>query len=164
MPKNQKRLADSVGGVVGGALLTPEDITSELHQLESAFEERLRELAIELTEGEQPALADLLPESALVEVRGLLTRILGQGREFLAGTLDSPDFREEAGDLLESIRESPTLRLPGRWSRNGSRPSARRSTAGSHGSSTRPPSRRPFAATWMRPRGNCSDPTGRSNN
>lgn len=106
VPKNQKRLADSVGGVVGGALLTPEDITSELRELESAFGERLRELAVELTEGEQPALADLLPEPALVEVREILTQILGQGREFLAGTLDSPDFGDESGRLLESIRES----------------------------------------------------------
>ncbi|WP_419163269.1 DUF445 family protein [Candidatus Palauibacter sp.] len=106
VPKNQQRLADSVGSVVGGALLTPEDIATELGQLETAFQERLRELAIELTAGEQPSLADLLPEPALLEIRRLLVRLLSEGREFLAGALDSPEFREEASRLLDSVRES----------------------------------------------------------
>ena len=106
VPKNQNRLAESVGNVVGGTLLTPDDIASELQQLETAFQGRLRELAIELTEREQPALADLLPEAALVEVRRLLMGLLSEGREFLAGALDSPELREEASRLLDTVRES----------------------------------------------------------
>ena len=106
VPKNQRRLAGSVGGVVGGALLTPGDIAAELRQLEEAFQGQLRELAVELTEREQPALADLLPEAALVEVRRLLIGFLSEGRDLLAGALDSPEFGEEASRLLETIRES----------------------------------------------------------
>ena len=106
VPKNQHRLAGSVGNVVGGALLTPDDIASELQQLEGAFRGRLRELAAELTEREQPALADLLPEPALVELRGLLTGLLSEGREFLARALDAPESREEATRLLETVRDA----------------------------------------------------------
>ena len=106
VPKNQHRLAGSVGGVVGGALLTPDDIAAELQQLETAFQERLRELAVELTEREQPALEEILPEAAVVEVRRLLVGFVSEGRAFLAGALDSPEFREEASRLLESVRAS----------------------------------------------------------
>ena len=106
VPKNQRRLAGSVGGVVGGALLTPGDIAAELRQLEEAFQSQLRELAVELIEREQPALADLLPEAALVEVRRLLIGFLSEGKDLLAGALDSPEFGEEASRLLETIRES----------------------------------------------------------
>lgn len=104
VPKNQQRLAGSVGDVVGGSLLTPGDITAELRQLESAFRVQLRALAVEMAEREQPALADLLPEAAFAEVRRLLMGLLSEGRELLAGALDSPEFREEAARLLETIR------------------------------------------------------------
>lgn len=104
VPKNQHRLAGSVGDVVGGSLLTPGDITAELTQLESAFRVQLRTLAVEMAEREQPALADLLPEAAFAEVRRLLMGLLSEGRELLAGALDSPEFREEASRLLETIR------------------------------------------------------------
>ena len=106
VPKNRKRIADSVGGVVGGALLTPEDIASELGDLEDTFRERLHDLALELTEGELPALADVLPEDALVEIRRLLMRLLAEGRGLLADTLDTPEFGEEASRLVESVLES----------------------------------------------------------
>lgn len=106
VPKNQKRLADSIGRVVGGTLLTPNDIASELQDLEEAFQGRLRELAVELASGEQPSLADLLPEDALAEIRTLLLHLIAEGREMLISTLDGPDFEANAERLLESVRES----------------------------------------------------------
>ncbi|MCG8466669.1 MAG: DUF445 domain-containing protein [Gemmatimonadetes bacterium] len=106
VPKNQSRLADSIGRVVGGTLLTPEDIASELHELEDAFQDRLRELAVELSAGEQPSLAEILPAEAVSEVRALLLTLLAEGRELLVTSIESPEFGAEAARLLETVRES----------------------------------------------------------
>ncbi|MDX1577949.1 MAG: DUF445 family protein, partial [Gemmatimonadota bacterium] len=106
VPKNQKRLADSIGRVVGGTLLTPDDIASELGDMEDAFQARLRELAIELSGGEQPSLVEILPEAAVEEVRALLVRLLAEGRELLVSSLESPDFGAEADRLMEAVRET----------------------------------------------------------
>jgi uncharacterized membrane protein YheB (UPF0754 family) len=111
VPKNQRRLANSIGNVVGGTLLTPGDIASELEDLEGAFQERLRELAIELVEGEQPSISDLLPEPAIAEVRTLILHLMAEGREILVGALASPDFGTDAervlGHVLLSLDDEP---------------------------------------------------------
>lgn len=111
VPKNQRRLASSIGQVVGGTLLTPGDIAVELQELEGAFQERLRELAVELVEGEQPALKDLLPEGAIAEVRALILHLMGEGREILVAALESPDFGTDAervlGDVIASLSDEP---------------------------------------------------------
>lgn len=111
VPKNQKRLADSIGRVVGGTLLTPGDIASELQELEEAFQARLRELAIELVEGEQPSLAELLPDAAVAEVRALILHLMAEGRDILIEALESPDLRADARDLVarfvEEVRDEP---------------------------------------------------------
>lgn len=108
IPKNQKRLASSVGQVVGGTLLTPEDITAELRdeELRTAFEERIRELITSLVEGDQPSLADLLPDAALVEVRALIEHLLAELYDQLGETLESPEFECEAERLLAELAES----------------------------------------------------------
>jgi uncharacterized membrane protein YheB (UPF0754 family) len=111
VPKNQKRLASSIGRVVGGTLLTPKDIAAELQDLEGAFQERLRELAIELVGGEQPSLRDLLPQGAMEEVRGLILHLMSEGRDVLVTALESPDFGTEAervlGSVIESLSDEP---------------------------------------------------------
>jgi uncharacterized membrane protein YheB (UPF0754 family) len=111
VPKNQKRLASSIGRVVGGTLLTPTDIASELQELEGAFQERLRELAIELVEGEQPSLNELLPEGAIEEVRSLILHLMCEGRDVLVSALESPDFGSDAervlGAVIESLSDEP---------------------------------------------------------
>ncbi|MDH3732539.1 MAG: DUF445 family protein [Gemmatimonadota bacterium] len=111
VPKNQKRLADSVGRVVGGTLLTPNDIASELQDLEGAFQERLRELAVELVRGEQPSLKELLPGGALEEVRALILHLMAEGRDILVSSLESPDFGTDAervlGSVIESLSDEP---------------------------------------------------------
>lgn len=111
VPKNQKRLADSVGRVVGGTLLTPTDIAAELQDLEGAFQDRLRELAVELVQGEQPSLKDLLPVGAMEEVRGLIMHLMSEGRDILVTSLQSPDFGTEAervlGSVIESLSDEP---------------------------------------------------------
>ncbi|MFV1987975.1 MAG: DUF445 family protein [Gemmatimonadota bacterium] len=106
VPKNQMRLASSIGRVVGRTLLTPTDIASELQEMEGAFQERLRELAVELVAGEQPSLTDLLPEGAITEVRGLILHLMAEGRDVLVSALESPDFGSEAERVLGSVVES----------------------------------------------------------
>lgn len=108
VPKNQKRLANSIGNVVGGTLLTPEDIADELHDLEGAFRARLSELVVELLEGEQPSIAELLPTEALSEVRGILLHVLLDAHEQIAAAVESPEFAVEADRLLDNLRESLT--------------------------------------------------------
>ena len=111
VPKNQKRLADSVGRVVGGTLLTPTDIAAELQDLEGAFQDRLRELAIELVRGEQPSLKELLPPGAREEVRALILHLMAEGRDILVSALESPDFGTDAervmGSVIESLSDEP---------------------------------------------------------
>ena len=108
IPKNQKRLASTIGKVVGNTLLTPEDITAELQDedLRQAFEGRIRELLVELVEGDQPALSDLLPEPALSEVRGLIEHVLGEMNGQILRTVESPEFQQEAGRILANLAET----------------------------------------------------------
>lgn len=106
VPKNQKRLAEAIGRVVGGTLLTPEDIAAELHELEDTFQARLRELAVSLVSGDQPPLADLLPPEAVEELRGFILHLIAEGREVLAAGLESPEFAAEATAVLEHVRAS----------------------------------------------------------
>jgi uncharacterized membrane protein YheB (UPF0754 family) len=108
VPKNQKRLASSIGRVVGGQLLTSEDIAAELRdeELRDAFQTRLRELIVALVEGDQPALADLLPPSALEELRALAEHVLDEGREQIQKAVESPEFQTEAERLLDHVRQT----------------------------------------------------------
>lgn len=105
MPKNQDRLARSIGQAVGTRLLTPADVASELADpaLEAAFEERIRELVASLMEREQPAISELLPEPAAAEVRELLRGLLDELRERLLASLESPGFAAEAERLMTEV-------------------------------------------------------------
>ena len=78
VPKNRERLARTVGRTIGTTLLTPADVAAELQdeRLRDAFEQQLRSLLAELLEGEKPALSELLPESALLELRRILEMLL----------------------------------------------------------------------------------------
>ncbi|MFQ5690611.1 MAG: DUF445 family protein [Gemmatimonadota bacterium] len=107
VPKNQDRLARSIGRVVGSRLLTPADVSAELQDegLRAAFETRLGELVTELVEGDQPALSDLLPDSVAEELRGLLLQLSEDLYEQLRGTLESPEFERQAGQLLTSLKD-----------------------------------------------------------
>ncbi len=105
MPKNQDRLARSIGQAVGTRLLTPADVASELADpgLEAAFEERIRELVAALVEREQPALSELLSEAAAAEVRELVRGLLDELRERLIALLESPRFVDEAERLMADV-------------------------------------------------------------
>ncbi len=113
MPKNQGRLARSVGGAVGGRLLTPADLAAELQdpELRAAFGSRLRELVVGLVREEAPALVDLLPEPAVGELREFLHGLLEEVRGHLVRTFEAPAFTDEAermlAELVKALREEP---------------------------------------------------------
>ena len=113
IPKNQRRLAATVGRVVGDTLLTPEDITAELRdeELRSAFEGRIRELLVSLVKGDQPALADLLPEPVLRELRALIEQLFGELQAQIVRSVESPEFEGEAttliGELTDRLSDEP---------------------------------------------------------
>ncbi len=108
VPKNQKRLASSIGRVVGSTLLTPEDMSAELQdeELRHAFESRIREVVSELVQGEQPAISDLLPEPALTEVRGLIEHVLGEMQGQIIRAVESPEFETQARRILANLSEA----------------------------------------------------------
>lgn len=108
MPKNQERLARSIGRAVGTRLLTPEDVAAELkdRQLRDAFETRIRELLVSILDREQPALADMLPEPVVQELRELAQGMLREIRTRLLEALETPEFAAQAERLLEELAAS----------------------------------------------------------
>ncbi|MDP2469378.1 MAG: DUF445 family protein [Candidatus Palauibacterales bacterium] len=108
VPKNQTRMAHTIGNTVGTTLLTPGDVAAELQdeRLREAFEEQLQGLVQELFEGEKPAIADLLPESALGEVRRILDTLLDSVRDRVVESLASEEFAEDAARILGTLADS----------------------------------------------------------
>jgi len=108
VPKNQTRMARTIGNTVGTSLLTPGDVAAELQdeRLREAFEEQLQSLVQELLEGEKPAIGDLLPESALAEVKRILEALLDSVRDRVVEALASEEFAEDAARILGTLAES----------------------------------------------------------
>ncbi len=108
VPKNQSRLASTIGRTIGTRLLTPEDVAAELQdpRLRDAFNEQLRKLIVELLEGEKPALGDLIPATALPEVRETLQTIAEALCDRAIGALESDAFGEDSQRILATLAES----------------------------------------------------------
>jgi uncharacterized membrane protein YheB (UPF0754 family) len=108
VPKNQGRMAHTIGNTVGNTLLTPGDVAAELQdeRLRQAFEEQLLGLVQELLEGEKPALVDLLPGPALGEVRRILETLLEAVHERVVESLASEEFAEDATRILDTLAAS----------------------------------------------------------
>ena len=108
VPKNQTRMARTIGNTVGDTLLTPGDVAAELkdERLRQAFEEQLRGLVQEMFEGEKPAIGEILPESALSEVRRILDTLLDSVRDRVVEALASEEFAEDAARILGTLAES----------------------------------------------------------
>ncbi|MFQ5890007.1 MAG: DUF445 family protein [Gemmatimonadota bacterium] len=105
VPKNQARLAGTIGRTVGTQLLTAADVAAELRdeRLRTAFEAQLRRLIASLLEDEKPSLTHLLPEAALPEVRRILRAFLDEVQRRLLVTLDSEEFGAEATRILAAL-------------------------------------------------------------
>ena len=108
VPKNQARLARTIGNTIGTRLLTAQDVAAELQdeRLREAFEAQLLDLVQGLLEGEKPALAELLPEPALQEARRILETLLDAVQERIVAALGSEEFRADAARILETLAAS----------------------------------------------------------
>ena len=107
LPKNQARLASTVGSAVGTRLLTADDLAAELRdeELKATFEVRVRQILEELIEEEHPSLSELLPERVLGEAEALLGQVFDELLERAMAGLDSPAFAAEAERLLGATAE-----------------------------------------------------------
>lgn len=108
VPKNQTRLAKTIGDTVGTQLLTPADVAAELQdsRLREAFDEQLRSLVEELLEGDKPSIAELLPESAVPEVQLALESVLDSVHIRMTDILGSDTFAADANRILDTLAEA----------------------------------------------------------
>lgn len=108
VPKNQARLAASIGRTVGTRLLTAEDVAAELQDeaLRGAFDEKLRELLADLVERDLPSIGELLPEPVVAEVRHIFDRMLIDAEARFVAELRSGAFQEDAERMLTAVAGS----------------------------------------------------------
>lgn len=102
VPKNRERMARTIGRTIGTHLLAPADVAAELRdeRLREAFDAQLHELVRGLLEDEKPAVADLVSDGALDDIRALVVSVLDGVRERLVDSLGDEGFAEEAGHTL----------------------------------------------------------------
>jgi uncharacterized membrane protein YheB (UPF0754 family) len=108
VPKNQTRMARTIGNTIGTTLLTPGDVAAELRdqRLREAFDTQLEDLVGGLMEGDKPAVAELLPEAALTEVRRILETLLDAVHGRVVTALASEEFASDAARILDTLAAS----------------------------------------------------------
>ncbi len=104
IPKNQARLAKSLGRTVGERLLTPGDLQSELGrpELRDAFSARLTELLTEIFASREP-LIDKVPPAVVTALEGAMGSYLPVAMAKLGHFLGQPTTRVKLRDALHSM-------------------------------------------------------------
>jgi uncharacterized membrane-anchored protein YjiN (DUF445 family) len=104
IPKNQARLAKSLGRTVGERLLTPGDLQSELARPEFriAFEARLQDVIAMILTSRDP-LIDKVPASAVTALEGAMTAYLPVAMSKLGGFLGQPATRMKVRTALHGM-------------------------------------------------------------
>lgn len=104
IPKNQARLAKSLGRTVGERLLTPGDLQSELSRPEfrEAFEARLRDVIAMMLTSRDP-LIDKVPPGVVTALEGATTSYLPVAMTKLGGFLGQPATRVKVRSALHSM-------------------------------------------------------------
>jgi uncharacterized membrane protein YheB (UPF0754 family) len=104
IPKNQARLAKSLGRTVGERLLTPGDLQSELARPEFriAFEARLQDVIAMILTSRDP-LIDKVPPSAVTALEGAMTAYLPVAMSKLGGFLGQPATRVKLRTALHGM-------------------------------------------------------------
>jgi uncharacterized membrane-anchored protein YjiN (DUF445 family) len=133
IPKNQARLARSLGRTVGERLLTPTDIMAELTRagVREKLDETLALVIGNVLDTERGTLREVLPPSVLLEVERALTSGVPIVVERLAEFTDSPEFETRArafvvrrraelrdrlvGGVLTAERRAAITAQAGRW-------------------------------------------------
>jgi uncharacterized membrane protein YheB (UPF0754 family) len=106
IPKNQARLAKSVGKTVGERLLTPHDLLTEIKRsgLDAALDERLAALLSDLLETERGPLRDLIAPSSLPAVEGALSDAARSIADRIASHAATPEFATQVRRLVARTR------------------------------------------------------------
>lgn len=104
IPKNQARLAKSLGRTVGEKLLTPGDLQSELGRPEfrDAFEARLQDVIAGILTSREP-LIDKVPPTAVTALEGAMTSYLPVAMSKLGTLLGQPTTREKLRSALRGM-------------------------------------------------------------
>jgi uncharacterized membrane protein YheB (UPF0754 family) len=106
IPKNQARLARSVGKTVGERLLTPHDLLAEIKQsgLRDALDERLELMLMQLLDVERGALRDLLSPEAADDATDALAATAEAIADRVIGYTASPEFVEQVRRTVARTR------------------------------------------------------------
>lgn len=104
IPKNQARLAKSLGRTVGERLLTPGDLQSELSRPEfrAAFEARLRDVIAMILTSREP-LIDKVPPAVVTALESATTAYLPVAMTKFGAFLGQPTTRVKVRDALHGM-------------------------------------------------------------
>jgi uncharacterized membrane protein YheB (UPF0754 family) len=104
IPKNQARLAKSLGRTVGEKLVTAGDLQGELArpELQQAFESRLRELITDIIASRDP-LIDKVPPAVVAALEGVLSSYLPEAMQKLGQFLGQPTTRAKLRVALHGL-------------------------------------------------------------
>lgn len=104
IPKNQARLAKSLGRTVGERLVTPGDLQSELgrQDLRDAFEAKVAEVITEIIRSRDP-LIDKVPPTAVAAMEGAMNSYLPVAMEKLGSFLGQPGTRVKLRNALHGM-------------------------------------------------------------
>jgi uncharacterized membrane protein YheB (UPF0754 family) len=104
IPKNQARLAHSLGRTVGERLLTPGDLQSELGRPEfrAAFQARLEDVITTILTSREP-LIDKVPPPVVTALEGAMTSYLPVAMTKLGAFLGQPATRVKVRNALHSM-------------------------------------------------------------
>jgi uncharacterized membrane-anchored protein YjiN (DUF445 family) len=104
IPKNQARLAKSLGRTVGERLLTPGDLQSELARPEllAAFQARVEEVIANMLTSRDP-LIDKVPPAVVTALEGATTAYLPVAMTKLGAFLGQPTTRVKLRTALHSM-------------------------------------------------------------
>lgn len=104
IPKNQARMAKSLGRTVGERLVTPGDLQKELGrpELRQAFEDRLGEVIGDIIASREP-LIDKVPPAAVTALEGAMSSYLPVAMGKLGSFLGQPTTRMKMRDALHGM-------------------------------------------------------------
>lgn len=104
IPKNQARMAKSLGRTVGERLVTPGDLQSELArpELRSAFESKLAEIVDEIIASKEP-LIDKVPPAVVTALEGSMSSYLPVAMGKLGSFLGQPTTRVKMRTALHGM-------------------------------------------------------------
>ncbi len=106
IPKNQDRLAKSIGRTVGERLLTPDDIMAEISDagVRDTFTAKLTEFLDAFLQTERGPVSETLPPAVYAEVERTLAAVGPQVGERLHAFVESPEFHDRVRDFVAHTR------------------------------------------------------------